>query len=156
MAPHTKRGEVENMAEIKTGRETARLAFLAGLGIVVALGFLPRGVNTMKTDLIGGAGILALGVAGIVVAVWLFIRERRKISSGLPMQDERSKLMFQKATSYSFYTTLYFLLMLSIFSDEAWLRETITVYRALMLGLAEMVLACFVFLAYFHFRGVPE
>ncbi len=144
------------MAEINTGRETARLAFLAGLGIVIALGFVPWGIETMRTNLFAGAGVFALGVAGIGMAVWLFIRERRKISSGLPMQDERSRLIFQKATSYSFYTTLYFLLMLSFLSEEEWLRGAITVYGALMLALAEMVLACFVFLAYFHLRGVPE
>jgi hypothetical protein len=144
------------MSEVNTKRETARLAFLAGLAMVVALGFLPWGIETMRTNPATGAGIFALGAAAIAASAWLFVRERRKISSGLPMQDERSKGIFQKAASYSFYTTLYFLLALAFLSDEPRVREALTVYGALMLTLAEMVLAVFVFLAYFHLKGVPE
>jgi len=144
------------MGEIKKTKETGRLAFIVGLAIVITVSFILWGVNTLHENYLFGISLVLGAVAAIASSIWVFLSERRKIASGLPMQDERSKMIFQKATSYSFYTTLYFVLFFSMFIDEPFLKDTITVERALMAALAEMVIACFVFLAYFHLRGVPE
>jgi len=147
---------VKQMVENQKRGESVKLAFLAGLAIVIALSFMLWGIGALDSDLWVGVALLAAAPVAIAVAIWVFLRERKKIASGLPMQDERSKGIFQKATSYSFYTTMYFALALSFLIDEPALKDLMTAERALMMVLAETVLACFVFLGYFHLKGVPE
>jgi hypothetical protein len=144
------------MGETKKTKETGRLAFLVGLAMVIALSFILWGINTLHDDYLVGMSLIAGAAVAMAISIWVFISERKKISSGLPMQDERSKMIFQKATSYSFYTTMYFILVLGFFIDEPFLRDRLTAGRALEAALAEMVLALLVFLAYFHHRGAPE
>ena len=144
------------MGEIKKTRETGRLALMVGLAIVIALSFILWGINTLDENHLVGMSLIMGAAVAIVISIWLFLSERKKIATGLPMQDERSKMIFQKATSYSFYTTMYFILFLGFFIEGPFLKERLTVDRALKAALAEMVLALFVFLAYFHFRGAPE
>jgi len=144
------------MGEIERTKETGRLALLAGLTIVIAVSFILWGVNTLHENYLFGITLILGAVAAITISIWVFLSERRKIASGSPMQDERSRMMLQKATSYSFYTSLYFILFLGIFIDEPFLNDHLTASRALGAALAEMVIALLVFMAYFHFRGIPE
>lgn len=144
------------MVENQKRGEGVKLAFIAGLAIVIALSFLLWGIGALKSNLWVGAALIAGAPAAIAIAVWAYLNERRKIASGLPMQDERSKGIFQKATSYTFYTTLYFVLFFSFLLDEPAVDGFMTVERALMMVMAEMILALFVFLGYFQLRGVPE
>jgi hypothetical protein len=144
------------MDEIKKTKETGRLAVLVGLAIVIALSFILWGIDTLDENYIVGMSLVVGAAVAMVISIGLSLSERKKIATGLPMQDERSKMIFQKATSYSFYTTMYFILFLGFFIEEPFLKERLTVDRALEAALAEMVLALFVFLAYFHFRGAPE
>ena len=145
-----------DMGDIKKTRETGRLAFMIGLAIVIAVSFIFWGINTLHDNYPVGISLVLGAVAAMAISLWVFLSERRKIASGLPMQDERSKMIFQKATSYSFYTTLYFVLFLGFFIDEPFLKERLTIGRALEAAIAEMVLALFIFLGYFHLRGAPE
>ena len=144
------------MGENQKRGESVRLAFLTGLAIVIALSFMFWGINALDSNLWVGVGLLVAAPVAMVVAIWVYLRERKKIASGLPMQDERSKGIFQKATSYTFYTTLYFVLFFSFILDEPAVKDFVTVERALMMVLAEMVLALLVFLGYFNLKGVPE
>lgn len=144
------------MGEIQKRGEGVKLAFLAGLAIVIALSFMFWGINTLDSNLWVGVALLAAAPVAIAVAIWAYLRERKEIASGLPMQDERSRGIFQKATSYTFYTTMYFVLFFSFIIDEPAVKGSLTVERALMMILGEMILACFVFLGYFHLKGVPE
>jgi hypothetical protein len=123
---------------------------------VIALSFILWGIDTLDENYIVGMSLVVGAAVAMVISIGLSLSERKKIATGLPMQDERSKMIFQKATSYSFYTTMYFILFLGFFIEEPFLEERLTVDRALEAALAEMVLALFVFLAYFHFRGAPE
>lgn len=145
-----------DMAEVNRAKESLRLAFLVGLAILITVSFIPWGINALDENLLVGISLIVAAPVAIVILIWIFVKERKKIASGLPIQDERSKMIFQRATSYSFYTTLYFVLALSFLSDEPALRDSLTVERALMVVLAEMVIACFVFLGYLHLKGVPE
>lgn len=151
-----KKDEVKDMGEIKKSGESMRLALMVGLAIVIALSFIIWGINTLDENYLVGMSLIVGAAVAIAISIWVFLSESKKISSGLPIQDERSKMIFQKATSYSFYTTMYFILFLGFFIDEPFLKERLTAGRALEAALAEMVLALFVFLAYFHFRGAPE
>jgi hypothetical protein len=144
------------MGEIKKTKETGRLAFMVGLAIVLAISFMLWGINTLHENYLVGMSLIAGAAVAIAISIWLFFSEGKKIASGLPMQDERSKMIFQKATSCSFYTTMYFILLLGFFIDEPSLKARLTADRALEAALAEMVLALIVFLAYFHLRGAPE
>jgi uncharacterized protein (DUF486 family) len=144
------------MGEIKKTGETGRLAFIVGLAIVISVSFIFWGVNTLHENYLVGICLVLGAVAAMTISMWIFLSERRKIASGLPMQDERSKMIFQKATSYTFYTTLYFVLFMMIFIDEPFLNDRLTAGRALEAAMAEMILALLIFLGYFHIRGAPE
>jgi len=144
------------MGETDKTKESVRLAFLAGLAIVLAVTFIPWGIGVVDENRLLGMAILVAVPLAIGVSIIFFLKERRKIASGLPMQDERSKGIFQKATSYTFYTTMYFVLFFSFLIDESAVKDFMTVGRALMMVLAEMILALFVFLGYFHLKGVPD
>jgi len=144
------------MGETNKTKESVRLAFIAGLAIVLAVTFIPWGIGVVDENRLLGMAILVAVPLAIGVSIIFFLKERRKIASGLPMQDERSKGIFQKATSYTFYTTMYFVLFFSFLIDESAVKDFMTVGRALMMVLAEMILALFVFLGYFHLKGVPD
>src|SRR5512136_491506 len=106
------------MVENQKGGEGVKLAFIVGLAIVIALSFVFWGIGALHSNVWVGAALLAGAAAAIAVCIWAYLNERRKIASGLPMQDERSRSIFQKATSYTFYTTLYFVLFFSFLLDE--------------------------------------
>jgi hypothetical protein len=144
------------MGENSKTKDTVRLAFIAGLAIVLAVTFVPWGIGVVDENRPLGLAILVAVPLAIGVSIIFFLKERRKIASGLPMQDERSKGIFQKATSYTFYTTMYFVLFFSFLIDEPAVKDFMTVERALMMVLAEMILALFVFLGYFHLKGVLD
>ena len=144
------------MVEQQKRGEGVKLAFLAGLAIVVALSFMLWGINALDSNPWVGIALLVAAAVAIALAVGAYLRERKTIASGLPMQDERSKGIFQKAASYSFYTTMYFVLFFSFLIDEPEVKDFLSVERAFMMVLAQMILAFFVFLGYFNLRGVPE
>jgi len=144
------------MAENRKRGDGVKLAFIVGLAIVIALSFLLWGIGALDSSVWVGVALIMGAPVAIAIAMWAYLNERRRIASGLPMQDERSRSIFQKATSYTFYTTLYFVLFFSFLLDEPAVNDLMTVERALMMVMAEMILALFVFLGYFHLRGVPE
>jgi len=144
------------MGENNKTKDIVRLALIVGLAIVISVTFIPWGIGVVDENRLLGMAILVAVPLAIGVSIIFFLKERRKIASGLPMQDERSKGIFQKATSYTYYTTMYFVLFFSFLIDESAVKDFMTVERALMLVLAEMVLALFVFLGYFHLKGVPD
>lgn len=54
--------------------------------------------------------VLVTVVAIALVALVLVVRTLREVRSGLPLQDERSKAMGNRAGYYAFYVSVYFVL----------------------------------------------
>jgi len=96
--------------------------------------------------------LVNLGVIVIVVLFALFFGYKRISSSrkGEPPEDELSKRVMQKASSLSYYISLYLWLALMYFSEKL-NYETHTIIGAGILGMAIVLAVCWLV---FNFRGI--
>ena len=64
-------------------------------------------------------GILGASIAVIIMtfAIIAFKRSNRDLKRRFPLKDERSKKVMEKASSLSFYISLYVLLLIGFLSD---------------------------------------
>jgi peptidoglycan/LPS O-acetylase OafA/YrhL len=93
-----------------------------------------------------------LGVIIVVVVFALLLGYKRLSSTkkGEPAEDEMSRKVMQKASSISFYISLYLWLVIGYFSDR-FNYETHTVIGAGILGMAVTFAICWVVI---YFRGI--
>ena len=70
-------------------------------------------------------GEAAGGILGIIIALTIlmfaviaYARGNKAIKNNLPLEDERSKRVMEKASSMAFYVSLYLLLAIGFLSDE--------------------------------------
>lgn len=93
-----------------------------------------------------------LGVIFVVVVFALLLGYKRLSSTkkGEPAEDEMSRKVMQKASSISFYISLYLWLAIGYFSDR-FNYETHTVIGAGILGMAVTFAICWVVI---YFRGI--
>ena len=96
--------------------------------------------------------LVNLGVIVIVVLFALFVGYKRLSSArkGEPPEDELSKKVMQKASSLSYYISLYLWLALMYFSEKL-NYETHTIIGAGILGMAIVLAVCWLVL---NFRGI--
>src|SRR5512139_2732736 len=95
---------------------------------------------------------VSLGVIIVVVAFALLLGYKRISSAkkGEPAEDEMSRKVMQKASSLSFYISIYLWLAIGYFSDR-FNCETHTVTGAGILGMAVIFAICWVVI---YFRGI--
>ncbi|HBC78706.1 MAG TPA: hypothetical protein DEO60_04385 [Bacteroidales bacterium] len=96
--------------------------------------------------------LVGMGILIIVVLFALFIGYK-KISSakrGEPTEDELTKKVMQKTSSFSYYISLYLWLVIMYFSDRLD-YETHTIIGAGILGMAVIFAVCWLV---FNFTGV--
>ena len=110
------------------------------------LWFISSKTNTNSMEL------LQYGVIIVVVAFAVFVGIKRLGSArrGEPTEDELSKKVLQKASSMSYYVSLYMWLGFIYFSDKIKL-ETHSLIGAGILGMAVIFAICWLI---FNFRGV--
>ncbi len=53
-----------------------------------------------------------------VLGLWVIFKKFKSIKKGEPTSDELSKMILQKASSLSFYISLYFWIIISYFHDS--------------------------------------
>jgi peptidoglycan/LPS O-acetylase OafA/YrhL len=96
--------------------------------------------------------LVNIAVIVIVVLFALFFGYKRISSSrkGEPPEDELSKRVMQKASSLSYYISLYLWLAIMYFSEEL-NYETHTIIGAGILGMALVNAVCWLV---FNFRGI--
>ena len=96
--------------------------------------------------------LVNLGVIVIVVLFALFFGYKRISSSrkGEPPEDELSKRVMQKASSLSYYISIYLWLAVMYFSEKL-NYETHTLIGAGILGMAIVLAVCWLV---FNFRGI--
>ncbi len=96
------------------------------------------------------AVVLAVGI------IWILGREREKIKKGLPMEDERSKRVKERAGFYAFIAGVWFNLGLlwynSLIVEEFGVPELIT-RHALSASILAMAIFFFIFWWYFNRKG---
>jgi len=100
-------------------RDKIRLTVIVIISLmVIATGALFSLGSFKNGEIVGG--ILGLLIAVIIVAfaIIVFKRGNRDLKEGYPLKDERSKKVMEKASSLSFYVSLYLLLLIGFLSDD--------------------------------------
>jgi hypothetical protein len=120
---------------------------------VLVLGSTVLWIVSTKSPL-GFTGIIQFGIILAIVGFGLFIGLSRLKSekSGEPAEDELSKKILQKASSASYYISLYVWLGVMYYSDKTKL-ETHTLIGAGILGMAVVFCVCWIF---YKVRGMKD
>jgi len=133
--------------------EKIRLTAILIIGlIVIATGAL-FSYSSFKNNNAGG-GILGLIIAIIILtfAIIVYKRGNSDLKNGLPIQDERSKKVMQKAMSMAFLVSLYMLLAIGFLSDD--LIKFRDVSQATGIAVGGMALLFLFFWIYYNKKGV--
>jgi hypothetical protein len=96
--------------------------------------------------------LLSLGVILLVLGFALFVGYKRvsSLKKGEPAEDEMSKKVMLKTSSFSYYISIYLWLAIMYFSDRLH-YETHTIIGGGILGMAVTFGVCWLF---FNFRGI--
>jgi len=122
------------------------MILLAALVIIGAIIWLLHGKSEIKIGTLVMFGTILL-VAGF--AVVLAISKLKSAKEGLASEDELSQLIKDKASSRSYYVSLYWWLIMMYLSDKTKL-ETDSLIGAGILGMAVLFAG---FWIYFNFKG---
>ncbi len=128
---------------MKKGVLMILLAALVIIGIII---WLLHSTKEIKIGNLVMFGTILL-VAGFAVA--LAISKLKSAKKGLASEDELSQLIKDKASSRSYYVSLYWWLLMMYMSDKT-LLPTSTLIGAGILGMAVMFAG---FWIYFNFKG---
>jgi len=122
------------------------MILLAALIIIGVIIWLLHSSNEIKTGSLVMSGTILL-VAGFAVA--LAVSKLKSAKEGLASEDELSRLIKDKASSRSYYVSLYWWLIMMYMSDKT-LLATSTLIGVGILGMAVMFAG---FWIYFNFKG---
>lgn len=128
-------------------KKSVIVLIVAALVLVTTLFWFFSGYGEVKP-----IEFVSLGVIFLVVLFALFVGYKRlsSIKKGEPAEDEMSRKVMQKASSISFYISLYLWLAIGYFSDR-FNYETHTVIGTGILGMAVTFAICWVVI---YFRGI--
>ncbi|MBW2989747.1 DUF2178 domain-containing protein [Candidatus Woesearchaeota archaeon] len=134
-------------------RDKARMAAIAIISLLVILSGALFSVKSFMEGEIAG-GIIGIFIAAMILAFAfvVFRRGNRDLKQGLPLQDERSRRVMEKASSLAFYVSLYLLLAVGFFSDG--IIKFRDVSQATGLAVGGMALLFAVFWAYYNKKGI--
>jgi len=122
------------------------MILLAALIIIGVIIWLLHSSNEIKTGSLVMSGTILL-VAGFAVA--LAVSKLKSAKEGLASEDELSRLIKDKASSRSYYVSLYWWLIMMYMSDKT-LLTTSTLIGVGLLGMAVMFAG---FWIYFNFKS---
>jgi len=106
-------------------------------------------VNGIDYSILPGIILAAI----IMLFFFIFVMRRAKdVSRGMPFEDERSKRVIEKASSTSFYVTLYLLLAIGMLSED--LIKFRDVSQATGVAVGGMAILFFIFWVYFNKREI--
>jgi peptidoglycan/LPS O-acetylase OafA/YrhL len=105
--------------EQNTRNEKIRLIIIGVISLVVIVTGAMFAIGSFRNKEIMG-GVLGIIIALIILifAVMVYKRGNKDMKNGFPLQDERSKRVLEKASSLSFYVSLYLLLLVGFLSDD--------------------------------------
>jgi len=139
------------MKQNKKARKTERIRLT--VIVIISLFVIVTGalfsLGSFRSGEIMG-GILGIMIALIILtfAVIVFRRGNRDLREGYPLKDERSRKVMEKASSLTFYVSLYLLLLIGFLSDE--LIPFRDVSQATSVTVGCMALLFLIFWAYYN------
>lgn len=129
--------------------ETLRLAAIAVVAlVVVATGALFSMGALSQGDVIGAVLGAMIALIILAFAILVFVRGTDDLKNGLPLQDERSQRVMEKAASKAFYVSLYMLLAIGILSEGV--LQFRDVSQATGISVGGMALLLLAFWAYYN------
>lgn len=131
--------------------DKVRLIFILILSLAVIITASIYSINSFVSGEISG-GVLGIIIAIIIIvfAIIMLKRRNRDLKNGLPLQDERSKRVIEKATSTAFLVSLYVLLGIGFLSDDIIKFRDISQATSVIVGI--MALLFLIFWAYYNRR----
>lgn len=100
-------------------KDKARLIAIVILSVFVMLTGTLFAVNSfIRGEVAGGIIGIVIAISILAFALFAFGKGNRDLKEGYPLKDERSKKVIEKASSTSFYVTLYVLLAMGFLSDD--------------------------------------
>ncbi|MCP3682864.1 MAG: DUF2178 domain-containing protein [bacterium] len=95
-------------------------------------------------------GDVESGIAGgfvaitiLLFALFVFVRGNRDLKQGLPLKDERSRRVVEKASSMAFYVSLYLLLAVGFLSEDAIPFRDVSQATSITVGMMAILFAGF-------------
>jgi len=139
-------------------KDKTRLILIAVLTASVVVSMILFYTQLIRNGNISTGNYLEFSIVTLVVIFMVFfiIRRFRDVKQGMPLEDERSKLVMLKATSISFFITLYWLLAIGMFEErlaEFIGVETLEASQATGAGIGGMAIAFVVSWLYFNSKG---
>ena len=126
------------------------IILLSALVLVTTLIWL---INSPALDEFPGIFIPLILLIIIGFGIFIGVRRIRSIKSGQPAEDELSRKIMQKASSASYYFSIYLWLLLMYLSDKSeW--ETHTLIGAGILGMAIILVLCWIFFKMIGLKNV--
>lgn len=123
--------------------------------LIVALVLISTIAWYLNTNnIFGFQEIISFGVIAVLIGFgfYLGLSQLKSERRGEPAEDELSKKIMQKASSLSFYVSIYFWLSIGYFSDRTDL-EAHTLIGAGILGMALIFFICWIII---RFRGIKD
>ena len=131
-------------------RKSLIIILLSALVLVTTLIWL---INSPALDEFPGIFIPLILLIIIGFGIFIGVRRIRSIKSGQPAEDELSRKIMQKASSASYYFSIYLWLLLMYLSDKSeW--ETHTLIGAGILGMAIILVLCWIFFKMIGLKNV--
>ena len=106
----------------------------------------------MKGDITGAVlgGLIALII--LAFAILVFVRGQEDMKNGLPLQDERSRRVMEKAAAKAFYVSLYLLLAIGFLSEDVIKFRDVSQATSIAVGC--MALLLLIFWAYYNRKEI--
>lgn len=137
----------------KTRRDRIRLIAIAIISIIVIVTGALFAYGSFKEGNMGG-GILGIIIALIILsfAIIVYKRGREDLKRGLPLKDERSRRVMEKATSMAFLVSLYVLLAIGFLSEN--IIKFRDVSQATGISVGVMALLFLIFWVYYNRKAI--
>ncbi|UCD03619.1 MAG: DUF2178 domain-containing protein [Candidatus Woesearchaeota archaeon] len=130
-------------------KDKLRIAAIIIIGLlVIATGALFSLTAFIKGDIYGGIMGILIAIIIFIFAIFVYIRGNKDLKKGLPLKDERSRKVIEKATSKAFLVSLYLLLAIGFLSDD--IIHFRDVSQATGISVAIMAILFAVFWAYYN------
>ena len=129
--------------ENKRRNEKIMLAVMIVISVAVIVTGTLFAFGSLRNGKIAGA-VLGVIIALIILAFAVIVlrRGKRDLKEGYPLKDERSRKVMEKASSLSFYVSLYWLLLIGFLSEWIPFRD---VSQATSVGVGGMALLFLIF-----------
>ncbi len=141
-------------------KDKRRLTLMATVTILVLATTALYGFMAVSGQGVSFGNVIAMVIPLLAVIFMLFfiVRRYQSVKAGMPLEDERSKMVVTRAAAKSFYVSLYWLLAISWF--ESFFAEKLfggavklDASQTVGGGIAGMAICFFIFWFYYNQKG---